>query len=159
MQFPNHLTSANVTHGRGKKFVMISSRKKVFVVALLLLTSLFQGWPLLVAAQCRMLAASTQACEMKSACCCEERESAETSAYAKCTSAKKLVGVLSTDPSLLPSKDKGKEPVFTSFIVAPEFEALALGASFFRFARSNASEIIPPSSSSPLFLIDCVFRI
>ncbi|MGH7494671.1 MAG: hypothetical protein ACREOO_20040 [bacterium] len=137
---------------------MLPSRKKIFVIALLLLTGSLQGWPLLVAAQCSMLAAP-ESCEMKSACCCDQTERAPTVAYARCNSGKKLSGVLSTDPSVLSAKEKnGKSQlacVCGTASLAKLFVEAASPTPIALHPHASAGHHLVPA----VFLLDCVFRI
>ena len=134
------------------------SRKKIFLVGLLLLTSLFQGWPLLVAAQCRMFAAA-QACEIKSSCCCAEQDQLRDLSYSKCRTGKKLAGVLSTDPSALSAVEKtGKSPLVAqggAVIFPIHSKDAAPGTCSFAAAHTQIPQQLLPA----VFLLDCVFRI
>jgi hypothetical protein len=138
---------------------MIPSRTKTLVVALLLFTGLFQGWPLVVATQCSMLAATAQACGMKSACCCDEPESGASRAYAKCTTGKKLTGVLSTDPSLLSAKDKNEKSLLSCAYGTVSFSNLLADIAS---PGHYSVHPYPPTGHQFLpsdFLLDCVLRI
>jgi len=138
---------------------MTSSRKKNFVVTVLLLTGLFQGWPLIVAAQCRMLAASSQACEMKSACCCDQGESTAARGFSKCTTGAKLAGVLSTDPSLLSLKEKIDKSVLFSLGGEAIFSNHSTDSFSSTHFISDLHTLSTPRILPSLFLFDCVLRI
>jgi hypothetical protein len=137
---------------------MLSLRKKTFVIALLLLTGSFQGWPLIVAAQCSMLAAP-ESCEMRTGCCCDEPERVPAVSYAKCTSGKKLSGVLSTDPSVLSAKEKNGKSLLScvcgTVTLAKLLVMVASPAPFSLHPQAPAGHHLVAA----VFLLDCAFRI
>ena len=137
---------------------MFPSRKKIFVTALLLLTGLFQGWPLIVAAQCSMMAAP-ESCEMKASCCCDDSGRPPAVAYSKCTSGKKVSGVLSTDPSVLAAKEKNPKSflpcVCSTVSLAKLLVEAASPAPFSLHPQAPAAHHLVPT----VFLLDCTLRI
>jgi hypothetical protein len=140
------------------------SVQKTFIVTLISLTGIFQGWPLLVAATCSMPEPQTMS-QMGACCCCENRPYASFStsfAFSSCTPGKTLVGVLSTDPSLLPQKDKIKKSD-SSLTAAFEFEPdIRLGSQAYHFSCFGVGlveTVLPHTGSTPIYLVAQVFRI
>jgi hypothetical protein len=134
---------------------------RIFVLILLALTSALQGWPLLVAATCNMPEPQTMS-QMGACCCCDKSQSLESPAFSSCTPGKTLVGVLSTEPSLLPGTDTTQKMEKSS----PSVQMIASGVLLSLHHESSLTPVFRTEHtvllhtlSPPIFLIDRVFRI
>jgi hypothetical protein len=79
--------------------------------------------------------------------------------FAACNPGKSLVGVLATDSSLLPSKDKSDKSLFQPLTVAPATNLPSPFASFSAHSLCSVELILPPTGAAPLYIFDCTFRI
>jgi hypothetical protein len=131
---------------------------RIFVLILLVLTSSLQGWPLLVTATCTM-AEPQMMSRGGNCCCCENFPSSPSPAFAACNPGKSLVGILATDSSLLPGKDKIGKWLSQELAVATVFELPTLSDSLSLPGFGAGELILPHTSAAPLYLIDCTFRI
>jgi len=145
-------------HWYGESFdLMIASYRKLLVALFLALASLFQGWPLLAAASCNMAEAMPSVMP-DDCCCCETKDQAASAVFTTCTPGDDLVGVLQTDASWLALRDKQVDGGVALTIASTHSLAQVSASSA---ELSSLPLVIPRSSarSSPIFLLDCVFRV
>ncbi len=131
---------------------------RIFVLPLLILTSSLQGWPLLVTTTCNM-AAPQMMSQGGNCCCCENSQSSPSPAFAACNPGKSLVGILATDSSLLPGKDKTDKSLLQPLTVAPATLLPSPFASSSVHGLCNVELILPHTGTAPLYLFDCTFRL
>jgi len=131
---------------------------KSLVVTFLVLTGLMQGWPLLVKTTCSMpqpqMMSQTGDC-----CCCENSPSSPSPVFAPCNPGKNLVGILVTDSSWLPGKDKSDKSLLQPLAAAPAISIPSPFASLLLHGLYNDELILPSTIAAPLYLFDCTFRI
>jgi hypothetical protein len=137
--------------------MMRRSLQKAAVATMLIFTSLLQGWPLLVAATCSMPEPQMMS-QGGNCCCCESSPSSPSPAVASCNPGKSLVGILATDSSLLPGKDKTDKSLSQPLTVAPAINLTPPIAPAFLSFRADES-LLPHTSATPLYLFECTFRI
>jgi hypothetical protein len=131
---------------------------RIFVLTLLILTSSLQGWPLLVTATCGM-AEPQMMSTGEDCCCCENSPSSQSPAFAACNPGKSLVGILATDSSLLPSKDKTDKSLLQPLTVTPATNLAPLFAASAVPSLCSGELILPHIIAAPLYLFDCTFRV
>jgi hypothetical protein len=132
---------------------------KTTVVALLTIGAMLQGWPLLVATMCSMPEPQTMT-RMAACCCCEKPESSTGIAFASCSPGKTLAGILVTDPSLQPVKEKTKPdslPLSPSAAIVMLDVARVFNTAVLSFCFDQTP--FGHTASPPLFLLDSEFRI
>jgi len=132
---------------------------KIFMTTTIIIASMLQGWPLLVASVCTMPGAETMR-TMEGCCCCPDAATPAAPALNACSPGASLAGVLITDPSLQPVKDKNSlhelplSPVFANNAPACSRQALGFASQLhFEIALSVLLGSPPP------YLLDSVFRI
>jgi len=132
---------------------------KTTVIALLTMSAMLQGWPLLVAAMCSMSEPQTMS-RIGACCCCDEMERSTAPAFTSCSPGKTLAGILTTDPSLQPVKEKTKSD---SLPLSPAL--IKILSDFANGFCSTASRVCSDqtifghTASPPLYLLDSVYRI
>ena len=132
---------------------------KAVIATMLIVASLLQGWPLLVAAMCTMSEPQTMS-RMGACCCCDDTEQSTASAFTSCTPGKTLAGILSTDPSLQPVKEKTKSdslplsPVLINNLLDAANGVYSSGLLF-----CSDQTTFGHAASPPLYLLDSVYRI
>lgn len=126
---------------------------------MIIAASLLQGWPLLLATMCSMPEPQTMS-RMGACCCCDNMEQATVASFTSCTPGKTLAGILSTEPSLQPVKDKTKSD---SLPLPPMLANNLLDAAngFFSSAKRRCSDqtIFGHTASPPIYLLDSVYLI
>jgi hypothetical protein len=70
-----------------------------------------------------------------------------------------VVGILATDSSLLPGKDKTDKALLQPLTVAPAANLPSPFASFSVQSLCCVELILPHAGTAPLYLFDCTFRI
>jgi hypothetical protein len=130
---------------------------RIFILTLLIFTSSLQGWPLLITATCNM-AEPQMMSQGEDCCCCKNSQSSQSPAFAACNPGKSLVGILATDSSLLPCKDKTDKSLLQPLTVAP---ATNLPSPFSLAILGFCTDelILPHIIAAPLYLFDCTFRL
>jgi len=126
---------------------------------MLIVASLLQGWPLLLASMCNMSEPQTMS-RIGACCCCDEMERSTAPAFTSCTPGKTLAGILTTDPSLQPVKDKTKSdslPLSPALINNLFDIANGIYSSALLFCSDQT--IFGHTASPPLYLLDSVYRI
>jgi hypothetical protein len=131
---------------------------KIFILALLTISSSLQGWPLLVAKTCNM-AAPQMMSQGGDCCCCKNSPNSPSPAFAACNPGKSLVGILATDSSVLPGKDKTGHFFLHNLAAAPVADLLSPSVSSSLPGPGAGELILPHTSATPLFLFACTFRI
>lgn len=126
---------------------------------MLIVASLLQGWPLLVAAMCSMSEPQTMS-RTGACCCCDDKEQSTAPAFTACSPGKTLAGILVTDPSLQPVKEKTKSD---SLPLSPAVINNLLDAAngFYSSALLFCSDqtIFGHTASPPIYLLDNTYRI
>jgi len=136
---------------------MSNSLQKPAVVSLLIVASLLQGLPLLVATMCTMPQPETMS-RMEACCCCDTPDNSASLALSACTPGNTLAGILVTDPSLQPVKDK-KSTDSMPLAPAIERDLNTLAGSFYSSSFVFDQAVFLHTISPPLFLLDHVFLI
>ncbi len=131
---------------------------RIFILTLLIFTSSLQGWPLLIAKTCNMAGLQMMRQQGK-CCCCENSQSSPSSAFAACYPGKSLVGILATDSSLLPGKEKTAKFLPQEAAVAPVADLIPPSVSLSLPGYGADALILPRTSAAPLYLFDCTFRL
>jgi hypothetical protein len=99
---------------------------------------------------------------MGACCCCDKRENTATLSFSSCAPGKTLLGILSTDPSVLPGKDevrKMDKSLPLAWAVEADVSLLAQSDGSPTFYFRVDQPLLFYISSPPIFLIDRVFRI
>ena len=136
---------------------MSNSLQKPAIVSLLIVASLLQGLPLLVATICDMPQPKTMS-RMEACCCCDTPDNSASLALSACTPGKTLAGILVTDPSLEPVKGKK----FTDSLPLAPVTQHDLSAPASRFCSSSMvfdHAVFLHTISPPLFLLEHAFLI
>ncbi|MGH7600606.1 MAG: hypothetical protein ACREOI_29980 [bacterium] len=131
---------------------------RIFILTLLALNSSLQGWPLLITKTCNMPEPQMMSAG-ENCCCCENSQSSPLPAFAACNPGKSLVGILTTDLSLLPGKDKSGKSLLQPLTVAPATAFPSTFVSSSAHSLCTIELILPRTGATPLYLFDCTFRI
>jgi hypothetical protein len=139
--------------------IMMRLTTKTAIAVTLILASMLQGMPLLVATFCNMPNSETMG-RMGACCCCEDVANLAVQSFTSCMPGKTLAGILATDPSLQPVKDKNATaasplpPAFACSILECD-GGLRLKAALSFFDQ----DVLRHTASPPLYLLDSVYRI
>lgn len=131
---------------------------RIFILTLLIFTSSLQGWPLLIAKTCNMAAPQMMGAG-GNCCCCENSQSSSVPAFAHCNPGKNLVGILATDTSLLPSKNKAGKSLLQPLTAALTINLASPFTSSSAHSLFNDESILSHTGTAPLYLFDCTFRL
>ncbi len=137
---------------------MYKAFSKKIIITFLVSTGLMQGWPLLVSATCSMPEPQVMNAG-GNCCCCENSPISSSPAIAACNPGKSLVGILGTDSPLIPGKDKTGKFFSQEFAVASAVNLLSPSLASPLSGFFAGELILPYPSATPLYLVDCAFRI